>query len=141
MKHYKLIISSKNRSSLYLFIKLFYKKVEKFSVLRKYFATNSRRKFFTILKSPHVNKVGQEQFQTNTYSKTLNFSVSESLKFLVLLKVIKTNLFLDVKLKLKLNLNSNFTSKQDLILYNPFNFNMLQQSCPSFFLSHLFSLK
>lgn len=141
MKHYKLIISSKNRSSLYLFIKLFYKKVEKFSVLRKYFATNSRRKIFTILKSPHVNKVGQEQFQTNTYSKTLNFSVSESLKFLVLLKVIKTNLFLDVKLKLKLNSNSNFTSKEDLILYNPFNFNMLQKSCSSFFLSHLFSLK
>ena len=54
----------------------------------KFHSTQSQRKkkfsFFSTLKSPHVNKKSQEQFEYNKHSKKLKICVSQITKFLAI---------------------------------------------------------
>ena len=60
-----------------------------------------KRKRITILKSPHVNKKAQEQFQSITYRNVIEYFSWEIKKNTVVLKKIKNRLFPDVKLKIE----------------------------------------
>lgn len=55
--------------------------------------------FFSVLKSPHVNKKSQEQFEYYKYSKRLKIHVSQLTKFIFIWKRVKIKLFADINIK------------------------------------------
>ena len=77
-----------------------------------------RRQRISVLKSPHVNKNAQEQFQSIIYGTVINCSSWEMKKNSVLLKKIKNRLFPDIKLKIEKTFKSG---KITLFKENQFN--------------------
>lgn len=93
---------SKDKKSLKRFIKLLKKISTKWKNLTFVFKNiKKKRKKITILKSPHVNKKAQTQFQSLTYSTLIKYSSWEIKKSYILLKKIRNNLFPDVKIKIE----------------------------------------
>ena len=74
-------------------------------VLLKSFANQKKRKFVTILKSPHINKTAQEQFEFRYYSKSFIIDSIKPLTFFFIIKKIKSLSFPGLKLKIKGLLN------------------------------------
>ena len=93
---------SKDKESLKHFIK-FLKQINKKWKNSTFVFKNikKKRKRITILKSPHVNKKAQTQFQSITYSTLIKYSSWEMKKNYILLKKIRNNLFPDVKIKIE----------------------------------------
>ena len=83
-----------------------------------------QKKFFSILKSPHVNKSSQEQFEITIYNQKI-FLYSYRVLFLIfILKYLKCKLFSDLNVKLIFNLNNTqFTTTLKTKL-NPNNHNL-----------------
>lgn len=113
-----LSIQSKNTNSLMNFLKFFYK-LEKKRILKLYTKQYQKKKknsFFSVLRSPHVNKKSQEQFEYNIHNKKLKVQVYQLNKFLCMWKWIKTKLFFDVTITvcflLKRNVITKFTYKK-----------------------------
>jgi ribosomal protein S10 len=123
MKHYQIIISSKNKKSLDKFIKFFTENLSNFIIINNFFKTKLKTKIITILKSPHVNKKAQEQFKINIFYKTINISTPKNFKLLTYLKNINSHLFTDIKIKLKLLINYKLSKKIYNNILNPTNFN------------------
>ena len=117
---FTLSIYSKNLSSLTNFLKLFYKlNINKFlrfklSVLQS--PQPKKKIFFSVLRSPHVNKSSQEQFEYCLHSTKLKISVSQITKFLSIWKIFNTELFADLKIKTKFVFNKK--PAQSFILFN-----------------------
>jgi Ribosomal protein S10p/S20e len=93
-------ISSKKKETLQLFL-MFLSKLENNNLLIKYFPKQKIKKFITVLKSPHINKSAQEQFEFRVYTKKLQISSPQHLKFLCFLKKSQITLFPFIKLKLE----------------------------------------
>jgi len=98
-------ISSKNYKSLKNFITFFITFCEtnnlNFKLFLKYFKQRQKKFNFTILKSPHVNKTAQEQFEYRIFSKQINLYSFQLIKFLIILKKIQIALFSDIKVQIK----------------------------------------
>jgi ribosomal protein S10 len=81
-----LSISSKNSDSLTKFLKFFYKlkktKNLKLKLYTKQSQKENKNSFLSVLKSPHVNKKSQEQFEYNVYGKQLKLEAYQLNKFL-----------------------------------------------------------
>lgn len=123
MKPYHFIILSKNRSSIDKFLTFFQNNIEpNFNVVKKNFQQKKRKKKLTLLKSPHVNKTAQEQFEYRIFSKQISMYLDKHLKSLVLLKKLKTDLFPDVKIKVIFPINHSNTEKLRTNILNPNNF-------------------
>jgi len=80
----KLNIKSINRKSIELYSEYIKKLIIKNTIISKQINIPSKRKRFTLLKSPHVNKKAQENFQFVLYQKTFylkinNFSVIKTI--------------------------------------------------------------
>ena len=103
-------ITSKNQKSLKNFMQLLLKlsKSKKFNFksIFKYFPKKNQRKIITVLKSPHVNKVSQEQFEYSIKSTQLNWGNLQVLKALIFVKKIKNIFALDVNINIKFTINS-----------------------------------
>ena len=103
MTNKKLIkLYSKDKNSLKLFVQLLNKITHTWkntTFVSK--GIKKRKKKVTVLKSPHVNKKAQTQFQVTTYSTTLIHSPWELKKSQILLKKIRNHLFPDVKIKIE----------------------------------------
>ena len=100
-----LSIYSKNINSLIKFLKLFYR-LRKFFFLRLIFQIKQSKKknkffFISVLKSPHVNKKAQDQFESNLHNKHLKITVSQINKFLFICKWLKRKIFFDLKMKIE----------------------------------------
>ena len=68
------------------------------------------KKRFTVLKSPHVNKTAQEQFETALYQRNFNIYSYQGFLLLLILKRVNVSLFHDLKVVVELSLNGrNFT--------------------------------
>jgi ribosomal protein S10 len=93
-------ISSKNKETLQLFL-MFLSKLENNNLLIKYFPKQKIKKFVTVLKSPHINKSAQEQFEFRVYTKKLQISSPQHLKFLYFLKKSQITIFPFINLKLE----------------------------------------
>ena len=78
------------------------------------------RKFITVLKSPHVNKTAQEQFESRIYSKQLTIYSSQKFQYLIFLKKIKTHLFPDINIKTGFKIVQDVTKRKEV--HNPDNF-------------------
>ena len=117
-------ITSSNLNSMKNFHEILINKLNKskdirFSIVSE-LSKKRKKKKFTILKSPHVNKTAREQFETVDYTKTIKIYSYQYLLLLFMIKRIKISSFSDVELKinfqynlskfhkhLKSNLNSN----------------------------------
>jgi len=94
------------------------------NIIKKSKDKKRRKNVLTILKSPHVNKAAQEQFESRLFSKQINIHALKSKQFLLILKRIKTYLFPDVKIKTKFILNKNLMEKARMNVLNPSNFKL-----------------
>ena len=118
MKSHLIKITSKNKKSLLKFLFLVHKKfsfkIGSKSLLKNYLPVSKKRKIVTILKSPHVNKKAQEQFETRTFSQKLVIYTAYDNRFLYFLKNLKLKLFPDIRLKIKFIANRNNSIKKQI---------------------------
>lgn len=122
MKFCQITVSSKNKRSINEFHKFFFNVVLlKFNLIKKYFYGQQKRKLVSILKSPHVNKTAQEQFELNTYFRKYFIYLDQPSKFVYLLKKIKLRLFSDLKFIFKYRVSDNEKKFSKIILFNPDN--------------------
>ena len=113
-------VSCKDKKILEKFTRVF-TKIRSLPIFVKPFPKHEKRKFITILKSPHVNKTAQEQFEYRFFSKHfLVFSIKPQIFFL-LLKKLKNLSFSGIKLEVKGVFEKNITDKYILKLVNPDN--------------------
>lgn len=123
MKTFTIVIKSKNIISKKNFLSAF-KEItsnNSFSV-KKQFPKKVRIQKVTILKSPHVNKSSQEQFETRFFETQFTIKNIKIFKYLILLKKLNFNLFSDVDLVLKYNIQKKSTKKLSLKIFTPENF-------------------
>jgi len=118
--HLSIVINSKNNTSLKSFLKVFRnlsqnKKLQLNTTLK---ISNKARlnKIFTVLKSPHVNKGAQEQFELNIFSKNVIITTFQVLKILILVKKIQSMSFSDIDIKIKFILFNNL--KKNMLISN-----------------------
>ena len=112
--------SSKDQKVLEKF-SFFLSKLETSTFTLKCFSKQKKRKFITILKSPHVNKTAQEQFEFRFYSKRFLINSFQPLTFLFILKRIKNLSFSGLNLEVKSLLEHNEKNKNFLKLISPDN--------------------
>jgi ribosomal protein S10 len=102
MQIFNVILKSKNRKSLENFYQFFNRNTfQNFKSIKIFFQKKSKKKVITLLKSPHVNKSAQEQFELKIFSMQYKIKTSRAILFMVFLKKMKTNLFPDVSIKLQ----------------------------------------
>ncbi len=106
MTKYQIKLYSKERKFINNFLKIIKKNLIFFNIHNK----KTKKKKITVLKSPHVNKKAQEQFESRIYSIKLNFMFSESKKYIILLKKIKNFLLPGITIKVvkKIKENQNY---------------------------------
>jgi len=125
MKHYHLTIESKNKNTLDSFLKLFKNtELTNFNFLQKYFKNKKKKQLLTLLKSPHVNKSAQEQFETKLYTNKIVIYSPKNFQSLIFLKKIKINVFPEVKIKIKIFANTKLQVKTQKQILNPNNFQL-----------------
>lgn len=124
MKFYQISIISKNKKSLKKFLLFLTNLLNKLNPSIKCYKQKKRKKVLTILKSPHVNKKAQEQFQIDTFCTSLNIFIPHNFQTLFIIKLIKTNNFSDVTLKIKFIINHRLAEKVKCNIFNPNNFKL-----------------
>jgi len=138
MKHYHLTLVSKNKNTLNNFLRFFKNnELNNAHFLQKYFQSKKKKKLLTILKSPHVNKSAQEQFETRLFSSKLTICSFRNFQSLVFLKKIKNTLFPDIKIKVKIFVNKKLQIETQKQILNPTNF---QLNCLKHFTKQVYNL-
>ena len=98
MKHLKLKILSNNVKAHNYFLSSFssfkFKKLN-FELISKIQKPIKKKKIISILKAPHVYKAAQEQFVAFKYKTYFSIKTTNCIKFLKLLKKVKSEKFLD----------------------------------------------
>jgi ribosomal protein S10 len=112
---YKKIYRCKIKKNVYI-------RKRKVNGLLNYSQQKQKRKVFTALKSPHVNKTAQEQLEYRLFSKRINIFSFQILKFLVLVKKIQMKLCPDIEIQIKFVLNNKIIKKTKLVSLNPDNY-------------------
>ena len=102
-------IRSKNLKSINNFLrfleneKIFNKlRLKFFKVLSK---TKTKKKILTILKSPHVNKTAQEQFESRLYKRNLLCFTEQPFLILLIFKIFRFKYFSDIHILIKFRSN------------------------------------
>ena len=125
MKQYSLKISSKNEKSLKNFLYFFFNHLKtKFNIIKKLTIANNNKKVITLLKSPHVNKTAQEQFEMRIFTRQIQTKSFYSEKNLIFLKKILNKLFQDISFNLEFITNVSADYKTKLLLFCPDNFKL-----------------
>lgn len=113
-------VSCKDKRILKKFIS-FLSKIKSLPVFIKPFPKKKKRKVITVLKSPHVNKTAQEQFEYRFFSKSFVVFCFKPLIFFLLLKKLKNFSFSGIKLEVKGLFEKDAVRRQTLKLINPDN--------------------
>jgi ribosomal protein S10 len=123
MKTLNIKIESKNQISIKKFLK-FFKETSNtnFKTIQKFFSKKEKKTFISILKSPHVNKSAQEQFEIRNHSAQITIQTNQPFKLLIVLKKIKINLFPDINIKLRLIFNKKVQKSFKQKFFNIDNF-------------------
>ena len=125
MIQYHITITSKNKNSIKDFFLFLNKNFKNFNIITKYLKKKKSKKVLTILKSPHVNKKAQEQFETRLFTSQISVYYSKkNLLALIFLKKIKTYLFPDIKIKIKFTINKLLLEQTKLKAISPDNFKL-----------------
>lgn len=101
MTKFYITIYSKNENSLRNFEKFLQNSLitQKLHLPFYYNKKKRNKKIVTVLKSPHVNKSAQEQFEYSIYSITIGMYSYKIRKCLLLIKRIRNRLFTDIFIK------------------------------------------
>jgi ribosomal protein S10 len=113
-------VSSKDNKILKKFLK-FLLKLNMLPVVIKHVPKQQKRKFVTILKSPHINKTAQEQFEFRHYSKEFIVNSIKPLTFFLIIKKLKNLSFSGLKLEVKGLFNFETKTKSFLKQLDPDN--------------------
>lgn len=116
--HFK--VSSKDNSALEKFLK-FLQRLDISPTVFKHFSKQNKRKFITILKSPHVNKTAQEQFEFRYYTKEFLIDSPKPFTLFLIIKKIKNLSFPSLKLEVKGLFNLNKQNENFFKLADPDN--------------------
>jgi ribosomal protein S10 len=119
-----IFIKSKNKNSIKNFLLFFNKIIMLNDLHSKSIVHISKSKLnkevFTVLKSPHVNKIAQEHFELNIYSRKIKIYSSKNFKFLVILKYLLNKYFFDINLKYSIIFNNKEKYLNKLLNFNNF---------------------
>jgi hypothetical protein len=85
----------------------FFTKIKFLPFFLKSFSIHEKRKIVTVLKSPHVNKTAQEQFEYRLYSKNFLIYSFKPFTFFLFLKKLKNLSFPGLNLEVKGFLGKN----------------------------------
>ena len=120
MKTFNVTITSRNKNSIYNFF-LFFNRATLCNLNARiiYCQKNLKKKRLTVLKSPHVNKKAQEQFEHRLFKKQFRIEVTKIVKYLVFLKKLNYNLFSDIHIKLKCAIKNKSIIKSGLKIFDP----------------------
>ena len=129
---YCITVISKHKNAIAKTLQFFNKLNNKpnlnLNVIKKCYQKKHKKKIISVLKSPHVNKTAQEQFEFNFISKQFLIKpTTKNLKFLLSLKKVKSSLFPDTKILIKLISNQKI-KKQNYKIFKLNNFNLKQKS-------------
>jgi ribosomal protein S10 len=101
MRSFNLLLTTKTKYSLKKFLHFFSTNIAaNFNFILKNISKKKRKVVITILKSPHVNKTAQEQFEIKLFSEQLKISTTQMYKFLIFFKRV-TIVFADINFKIK----------------------------------------
>ena len=107
MRTCQISLSSNNKESIKLFFLFcFYNKNLDLFLIKYYLQKKHENKILTILKSPHIDKKAQEQFEKKIFVKNLSLYSRKLPKYLLFLKKIRNFIFSDVHLKVKFNVKN-----------------------------------
>ncbi len=113
-------VSSKVKHVLELFFQ-FLTKLERLPMIIKYFVKRKKQKVITVLRSPHVNKTAQEQFEFRVYKKGFVINSTKPLMLFSIIKKIKNLSFPGIKLEAKGLINLDKKNDSLLKVVNPDN--------------------
>lgn len=104
MKIFKLVLYSKKKKAIQHFLKLATNKIKllKINITKKLIFKSLTSKKMSILKSPHVHKKAQEQFEFKIFSAKITLQTTQDFKFLTFIKKIKNKTLSEIKIKIKL---------------------------------------
>jgi ribosomal protein S10 len=129
MKEYCLKVTTKNEKSLKKFLIFFFKHLKtKFDIIQKLSAVQNRKRVFTLLTSPHVNKSAQEHFELRIFSNKIKLNVSYANKNIIFVKKILNKAFHDIAVKLELKTDLDTEIKNQLAIFCPDNFHFTKQN-------------
>jgi ribosomal protein S10 len=117
---FQLQIVSKDKKVLKNFLRFFFE-LQKTSSTWNVISSSNKKDVITVLKSPHVNKTAQEQFEYRTYSKFFLINSFKPSIFLLTLKKIKGLSFSGVSLKVTGLSSQGKKFSKTLSLLNPKN--------------------
>lgn len=125
MKQYCLKIASKNEKSLKNFLTFFSNHSKnKFNILQQVNTTHNTKKVITLLKSPHVNKTAQEQFEMRVFTKQILIKSFYLEKKLIFLKKFLNRLFQDISISLEYVMNEDINFENKVLIFSPDNFKL-----------------
>jgi len=125
MKSFKLIALSYNNKSLNHFLELLKKhlKNEQTNIIKIGRFVKIKKKV-TVLKSPHVNKTAQEQFEKRKKLVKIILTTKNPNKTIIILKKVFNTMFSDVKLFIKYLINSRNCKTNQLYILKNTNFKL-----------------
>lgn len=105
MSEYKIKLVTKDKTLFYKYAKTFEynTKIQYLQLFSKLKKQKTKKKIVTTLKSPHVYKKAQEQFEIKKYANSITYNSWETKKYLVLLKKIKNQWFSGMKVKVNVS--------------------------------------
>lgn len=112
MKTFIILIKFKDQLSRSHFFSIFEKNsLYKLYHLEKHFLKKKKKKKITLLKSPHVNKKSQEQFETSTLGSQVMMENMKIFKNLVWLKKCNCAIYSDIWITLKYRIKKKMIKK------------------------------
>lgn len=123
MSLYSINLISKSQKSLSKFFNFFMKftRITQFIFINKINSRKSKKKIITILKSPHVNKKAQEQFEFGYFKYKFNVYSPQELKLILMLKKLQKKLFTDIKIEIKVLNSKKAVERKKQKIMNPLN--------------------
>lgn len=110
-------LKSNNIRSFLLYLTVLYMVLDKLYIIRKIINKCNHLIIFSLLKSPHINKIAQQHFGYKLYKRIVHIIGYSFLKFILWTKIFKTQLFTDVSLSLIYIINIKFIFTNYLGVY------------------------
>jgi ribosomal protein S10 len=131
-------ICSKNKQSLIKFLFFLINNTKTNFIIYKYFKREEKKKIISVLKSPHVNKKAQDQFEFKYYVSQFILLFYNSPKCLINLKKIKNLLFSDLEIRTTFVLTQGFLKTK---IFDPRNYTLKNCNCEGNFKNKNYKLK
>jgi ribosomal protein S10 len=127
--NFVLIVSSKNLKSFNNFLFFILKHIKTHDNLIKIFSSKNKIQKVSILKSPHVNKIAQEQFETRKFTKKILFNAKCIKLPIIDIKNTINKIFQDLKITIRLDQSISYNFILKTINFQNFKLKNIKQKC------------